>query len=102
MSNSSIWPMDRFLSDATTPGQSEPGGDGKKEELHISQSFSITEATPTDCLVSYLGHSLGESYLSAAPVNWASIFYNTIWQSRKVLETRMWYDHPVNNTCIGY
>ena len=28
MSKSSIWPIDRTLSGATTPGQSEPGSDG--------------------------------------------------------------------------
>ena len=50
------------LSGATTPGQSEPGNKGL---LSISQSFSITEAQPLDCLVSYPGHLLGESYTSA-------------------------------------
>ena len=49
----------------TTPGQSEPGSDGNKEVLCIHQSSSITEASPSDCLVSYPGHSLGGSYPSA-------------------------------------
>ena len=60
--------------------QSGPGSDGNKELLCIPQSFSITGASPSDCLVSYPGHSLEEgSYLSAekqlmystAPANWA-------------------------------
>ena len=60
MSNSFIWPIDRNLSGITTPGQSEAESNGNKEVLHISQGSGIT-----DCLVSYLGHSLRRSYLSA-------------------------------------
>ena len=55
---SSIWPINRTLSGATIPGQSEPGSDGNKGVLRIPQSSSITGASPSDCLVSYLGHSL--------------------------------------------
>ena len=44
------------------PGQSGPGSDGNKGVLCISQSSSITGASPADCAVSYLGNSLGESY----------------------------------------
>ena len=51
--------MDRTLSGATTPAQSEPGSE---EVLRISQSSSFTEASPSDCFMSYPGHSLGESY----------------------------------------
>ena len=62
MSNSSIWPMDRTLSGATTPGQSGPGSDGNERVLRIPQSSSIAEASSLDCLVSYPGHSLGDFY----------------------------------------
>ena len=48
------------ISGATTPGQSEPRSDGNGGVLHISQSSSITETSPSDCLVSYPGHSLEE------------------------------------------
>ena len=48
---SSIWPIDRTLSGATTPGQSGPGSDGNKGVLHIPQSSSITGTSPSDCLV---------------------------------------------------
>ena len=58
MSNSFIWPIDRTLSGATTPGQSGPGSNGNERVLHISQSSSITEASPSDCLMSYPGHLL--------------------------------------------
>ena len=53
------------LSGATSPGQNEPGRYGYKTVLRIPDISSITEATPSDCSVTYPGHSLGESYLSA-------------------------------------
>ena len=59
MQFSSIWPRDRTLSGAITPSQSGPGSDGNEGVFRILQSFSITETSPSDCLVSYLGHSLG-------------------------------------------
>ena len=62
---SCIWVIDRTLSSATTPGQSGPGKDGNEGVHRIPQSSSITGILPPDCLVSYLGHSLGESYTSA-------------------------------------
>ena len=39
--------------------------DGNKVVLRSPQSSIITEASPSDCLVPYLGHSLGKSYPSA-------------------------------------
>ena len=57
---SSIWPIDRTLSSATTPDQSKPGSDGNKKVLCIPQSSSISGTSPSDCLVSYPGHSLVE------------------------------------------
>ena len=58
MQFSSIWPIDRTLSSATTLGQSWPESDRNEGILHISQSSSITEDWPSDFLVSYTGHSL--------------------------------------------
>ena len=63
MLNTSIWPIYRTLSADTTP----------------DQSSSITEASQSDCLESYLWHSLGEYYpsvkmnsvYSADPADWA-------------------------------
>ena len=37
----------------------------QQEVIHIPQSFSITGASPPDCLVSYPEHSLGKSNPSA-------------------------------------
>ena len=57
--------------------QSRPGSDGNKGVLRISQSSCITDASPSDCLVSYLGHSLGRSYSSAdMPCVLVSVFYS--------------------------
>ena len=56
MSNIAIWPIDRTLSYATTPGYSGPGSDGIERVLRIPQN------SPSDSLVSYPGYSLGESY----------------------------------------
>ena len=76
--------MDRNLSGDTPPGQNGPRRDGKEMVLRIPQFSSITEASQSDCLVPYLGHLLGESYLSAemqlvnstAPAYWTRfIFY---------------------------
>ena len=55
---SSIWPIDRTLSGANTPGQSGPGSNGNNRVLCIPQSFSITGTSLSDYLVSYPGHSL--------------------------------------------
>ena len=78
---SSIWPINRILSGATTLGKSGPGIDGNKGVLHIPQSSSISGASGSHCLVSYLGHSLGVSYsyaemiseYSAAPADLATV-----------------------------
>ena len=56
---SSILPIYRTLSGAITLGQSRPGSDGNEGVLRIPQGSSITGTSPSDCLVSYLGHSLG-------------------------------------------
>ena len=62
---SSIWPIDWTLLGATTPAQGRPGNDGNEGVLRIPQSSGISVATPSDCLLSYPGHSFGKSYPSA-------------------------------------
>ena len=57
MWNSSIRPRDRTLSGATTLGQSGPGSNGNEWVLHIPQSSSIIEGSPSDCFTLYHGHS---------------------------------------------
>ena len=64
MQFSSIQPIDRTLSGATILGQCGLGSDGNEGVLHIPQSSSITGTSPSDCLVSYLGHLLGRDLTS--------------------------------------
>ena len=45
---SSILSIDRILSGAATPGQSEPWSDGNKGILCIPQSSSITRTSASD------------------------------------------------------
>ena len=52
MSNYSIRPIDRTLSDATTLGQSVPGSNINEVVLHILQ-ITKAGASPSDCLMSY-------------------------------------------------
>ena len=54
---SSIWPIHRPQSGATTPGQSGPGSN--EGVFRIPQSVSVTETSPLDYLVSYSAHLLG-------------------------------------------
>ena len=62
---------DRALSGATIVGQIGPGSNGNEGILRIPQNSSITVTSPSDCLVSYLGHSLGvgPSVYSTAPAD---------------------------------
>ena len=87
MSNGSIWPIDKTLSSATTPGQIRPGNNCCEGVLRIPQSSSITGASPSGCLVSYPRHTFGDSYPSAAvkvnstaPADYASLLVRVnIW-----------------------
>ena len=87
MSYISIWPIDRTQSGATSQGQS--GTENNKEVLWIPPISSITEVSPTGCLVSYQRDSLEESYpyaemqtmYSAAPANRARIYTEFILES---------------------
>ena len=93
-------PWIRILSGATTPGQRVPGNDGNDGVLRIPQSSSITGTSPSDCLVSYLGHSFGESYPSAekqpmystAPADWANknlgSRHNQVYRNKRKIKKR--------------
>ena len=48
---------------ATPPSQSGPGSNGNEKVLYIPQ-ISKAEASQSDILMSYAGHSLGGGYLS--------------------------------------
>ena len=70
---SSIWPIDRTLSGATTPDKSEPGSGGNEEVFRIPQCSSIPGAPPSDCLVLYPWHPLEGVLLLCK--NAAGVFY---------------------------
>ena len=59
MQFTSIWTINRTLLGVTTLGLGGPGSNGNEEVLCILQSLSITGTSPSDCLVSYPGHSFG-------------------------------------------
>ena len=76
MSNSSIWSIDSTLSGATTQGQSVPGSNDNEEVLCILQSSSITEASPSDSLMSYPGHLLEWGGVLPLDRDAISVFYS--------------------------
>ena len=71
---SSIWPIDRTLSSATTPGQSRPGSDANEGVLLILQSSSITGTSPSDCLVLYPGLTLRDGWGSYPSAEMQSVY----------------------------
>ena len=75
MQFSSLWTIDRTLSDATTPSQSRPGSDSNEGVLRIPQDSSIIGTSPLDCLVSYPKHSLSDILLLCRDA--VGIFYTS-------------------------
>ena len=77
-----IWPIDRTLSGTATPDQSEQGSNSNEDVLH-NLKRPKTEASISDCLMSWPGHSLESCYPSAemqsvyfaAHTNWAISSY---------------------------
>ena len=91
---SSIWSIDRSLPGATISGQGGPGSDVNDGVICILQSSSIIGTSPSDCLVSYPGHSLGgrsypsaevQSVYSTAPVDRVKLK----WCNCTVAQTRL-------------
>ena len=83
----SFLPIDRTLSDATTLDQSAPESDEKEEVFIIPQSSNVTGTSPSDCLLSYPGNSLGvgsyssskmQSVYSTTPAKWATFNFNFV------------------------
>ena len=70
MQFSSIWPIDRNLSGATTLGQSGRRCDGNEGVYRIPPS--ITGTSSSYFLVSYPGHSLAEGAESLNPLQRSS------------------------------
>ena len=85
---SSIWAIDRTLLSATNPAHCGPGNDGNEGILRIPQSSSITGALPSDCLESYLGHSLGLGVLPYMRVS-VGVFYSASWLGQQITEVNI-------------
>ena len=71
----------KLLLSANTLGQSGPGSNSNEGVIHIPQSFK-TGASPSDCLMSYPGHSLGvyssgeiQSVYFTLTDEWAGLFW---------------------------
>ena len=92
MSNSSSWPIDKTLSGPTTPGQSGPWSDGNEKVFCLPQSSSITLDSPSDCLMSYPGHSL-EGFSSLTGLN-SEFSFSSICCQTKVKEPSLFYHYP--------
>ena len=83
---SSIQPIDRALSGATTLGQNGPGSNGNEGVCRIPQGPSITGTSPSDCLVSYPEHSAeAQSVYSTAPADWELYDWNLIAEGNQTI-----------------
>ena len=77
MSNCSIWPIDRTLSDTTSPGQSGPGSDGNKHSPTLHHYWNLTMRLfgviyrTIVVLGSYPSAEM-QSVYSTAPADWAT------------------------------
>ena len=85
MQFSSIQPIDRVLSGATTLGQSGPGNDSNEGVLCIPQSSSITGTSPSDCLVSYT-RTLIEGGVLPLCRETVGVFYSPSRLNKKIVE----------------
>ena len=72
--NISIWPINGALTGTTTLDLSGPGSNDNVEVLHIPQS-SRTGGAPSDVLVSYPRHAMGEGILPFCRDS-VSVFYS--------------------------
>ena len=75
MSNSSIWPIDRILSGATTPSQSGPGSNGNEGVFHIPHSS--TDWSLNIRLFSVISRTLVEGWLALCR-DASSVFFRNL------------------------
>ena len=93
---SSIWPIDRTLSGATTLSQSGPGSDSNKGVLCIPQSSTITRTSQSDCLVSYPEHLLERGVLPLCRET-VGVFYNPSWLRNLLLVLKCFNEYTKRN-----
>ena len=80
---SSIWPIDRTQSSATTLGQSGPGSNGNKGVLHIppklqhywNLTIRLFNVIPRQLLGRFYPSAEKQSVYSTAPADWATVLY---------------------------
>ena len=90
MQFSSIWPIDRTLSGATTLDNSGPGSNDNKGMLCIPQSSSIIRTSLSNCFVSYPGHSLGEGLTPPQRCSWCVLQPQPTVQSVVSINVFLW------------
>ena len=65
---------------------SGPESDGNEGVLYIPQSSSITEASPSDCLVPYIRTLIGGDGWSYPSAEKQCVFYNLRWLGHNFVE----------------
>ena len=80
---SSIWPVDRTLWSANTPGKSGTGSDGNKGVFSIPRSCSITRASPSDCFCVISSILIGEVLPLCRDA--VGLFYSPWWLGQNIL-----------------
>ena len=79
-----VWPIDRTLSSATSPGQSWPRSEINEEEFRFPQSSSITEISLSEPLVLNSRTLFGGSYPSIE--SQSEYFYSPSWLGKSEKE----------------
>ena len=94
---SSIWPIDRVRSDATTLGQSGPGSDGNEGVFRFPKNSSITGTSPSDCLVSYQDIYWGGGILPLCR-DAVGVFYSPSWLGKPSTDNAwIHFPNPTND-----
>ena len=79
-------------------GHSEPGSNDNEGVLHIPQGPCITGTSPSDCLVSYLGHSLGGVLPFSREA--VGVFYSPSWLGKREYDTPYIYIYMCVCVCV--
>ena len=99
ISNVSIWPIDGTLSGTTTPVQNGPGSNGNIGVLRIPES-AWSEASPSDCMVTYTrllsggwGYPPAEMQLAypTDTADWANKLFVSYFCIELIIKKKRWY-----------
>ena len=104
MLNSSIWPIDKTLSDDTIPAQGGHRSNGNERVFRILQSSNINVVFPLDCLVSYPGHLLWEGLMQSMKPqphpNWLGRFEHADSLHKIGGKTAEWWPEETQHTDV--